>query len=130
MRAADEICVHSAVDLITASAWSQKASAVESARDLASSNGRNSNGIKGAAQHIQIPNTKDALRRGDHAGDAGSVGSRLRGRNQGYGIMSAEQTTVLQLIRSFVTYARSHPAELEGILVAVFKALQHAFPCR
>jgi hypothetical protein len=38
---------------------------------------------------------------------------------------------VLQLIRSFVTYARSHPAELEGnTAVAVFKALQRTFPCR
>jgi hypothetical protein len=42
-----------------------------------------------------------------------------------------EQTTVLQLIHSFVTYARSHPDELEGnTTVAVFKALQHAYPCR
>ena len=45
--------------------------------------------------------------------------------------LRASGLTVLQLIRSFVTYTRSHPAELEGnTAVAVFKALQHAFPCR
>jgi hypothetical protein len=35
-----------------------------------------------------------------------------------------EQTQVLELIRSFVTYSRAHPAELEGnAAVVVFKAL-------
>ena len=74
----------------TAAAWSQKADAVESARELASYCQKLERGTKGAAQHIQIPNTKEAAALlGIHASDAGSVSSRLRGRNQDYGLMSA-----------------------------------------
>jgi ABC-type uncharacterized transport system substrate-binding protein len=47
--------------LIAASACSQKASAVENARDLGSYCQKLERGTKGAAQHIQIPNTKEAL---------------------------------------------------------------------
>ena len=117
---------------IAAAAWSQKAGAVESARELASYCQKLERGTKGAAQHIQIPNTKEALlcwgymqAMQDLSVLAYEDGTRIMGS------CPPEQTTVLQLIRSFVIYARSHPAELEGnTAVAVFKALQHTFPCR
>jgi hypothetical protein len=47
--------------LIAAAACSQKASAVESAREPASYCQKLERGTKGAAQHVQIPNTKEAL---------------------------------------------------------------------
>jgi hypothetical protein len=38
-----------------------------------------------------------------------------------------EQTTTLQLIQSFVRYARAHRTELQGnAVVAVFRALREA----
>ena len=52
----------------------------------------------------------------------------------GHRIMGAcppEQTTTLQLIQSFVQYARAHRAELQGnAVVTVFRALREAYPCR
>jgi Rap1a immunity proteins len=51
----------------------------------------------------------------------------------GYRIMGAcppEQTTTLQLIRSFVRYARVHRSQLLGnAVVAAFRALRQAYPC-
>jgi hypothetical protein len=41
------------------------------------------------------------------------------------------QTTTLQLIRSFVRCVRAHRSELLGnAVVAVFRALRGAYPCR
>jgi hypothetical protein len=52
---------------------------------------------------------------------------------EGHRIMGAcppEQTTTLQLIQSFVRYARAHRTELQGnAVVAVFRALREAYPC-
>jgi hypothetical protein len=52
----------------------------------------------------------------------------------GHRIMGAcppEQTTTLQLIRSFIRYARAHRSELPGnAAVVVFRALRGAYPCR
>jgi hypothetical protein len=52
----------------------------------------------------------------------------------GHRIMGAcppEQTTTLQLIRSFVRYARAHRRELPAnAVVTVFRALREAYPCR
>jgi hypothetical protein len=49
---------------------------------------------------------------------------------EGHRIMGAcppEQTTTLQLIQSFVRYARAHRTELQGnAVVAVFRALREA----
>jgi len=47
------------------------------------------------------------------------------------GACPPEQTTTLQLIQSFVRYARAHRTELQGnAVVAVFRALRKAYPCR
>jgi hypothetical protein len=52
---------------------------------------------------------------------------------EGHRIMGAcppKQTTTLQLIQSFVRYARAHRTELQGnAVVAVFRALREAYPC-
>jgi hypothetical protein len=120
------------VVLMNTYVWSQNANAVESARDLASYCQKLDRGTKGAARHIQIPNTKEALlcwgymqAMQDLSVLAYEDGTRIMGS------CPPEQTTVLQLIRSFVTYARTHSEELEGnTAVAVFKALQDAYPCR
>jgi hypothetical protein len=52
----------------------------------------------------------------------------------GHRIMGAcppEETTTLQLVRSFVRYARAHHRELPGNpVVAVFRALREDYPCR
>jgi hypothetical protein len=52
---------------------------------------------------------------------------------KGHRIMGAcppEQTTTLQLIQSFVRYARAHRSELgDNAVVAVFRALREAYPC-
>ena len=52
----------------------------------------------------------------------------------GHRIMGAcppEQTTTLQLIESFVRYARAHRSELTGnAVIAVFRAMREAYPCR
>jgi hypothetical protein len=43
----------------------------------------------------------------------------------------ASYSTTLQLIQSFVRYARAHRTELQGnAAVAVFRALREAYPCR
>jgi Rap1a immunity proteins len=115
------------VVLMNTYVWSQNANAVESARDLASYCQKLDRGTKGAAQ-----NTKEALlcwgymqAMQDLSVLAYEDGTRIMGS------CPPEQTTVLQLIRSFVTYARTHSEELEGnTAVAVFKALQDAYPCR
>jgi hypothetical protein len=52
----------------------------------------------------------------------------------GHRIMGAcppEQTTTLQLIRSFVRYARAHRSELPtNAVVAVLRSLRRAYPWR
>jgi len=118
--------------LMAASTWSQKANAVETARALATYCEKLERGTKGAAPQIRIPNTKEAVlcwgymqAMQDLSVLAYEDGTRIMGS------CPPEQTTVLQLIHAFVTYARSHPDELEGnTALAVFKALQHAYPCR
>jgi hypothetical protein len=119
------------VVLIAASCCSEKAIAAENARNLAIYCAKLERGTKGAGKHIRIPNTKEALlcwgymlAIQDISVLARPDGSRI------IGSCPPEQTTVLELIRSFVTYSRSHPAELQdNAAVVVLKALQQAFPC-
>jgi Rap1a immunity proteins len=51
-------------------------------------------------------------------------------RNRIMGACPPEQTTTLQLIRSFIRYASAHRSELPGnAAVVVFRALREAYPC-
>src|SRR5262249_45135348 len=88
-------------------------------------------GSKGAGRHIYIPRTPEALTCWGYMQAMQDI-SVLADEN-GHRIMGAcppEQTTTLQLIRSFVRYARAHDSELLGnAVVAVFRALREAYPC-
>ena len=105
--------------------------ATESAQKLADHCQSVERSSRGAGDEIKIPFTKDALLCWGYmqAMQDASVlvdedGQRL------LGACPPEATTLLQLIRSFVSYARSNPAVLAGnSAVAVIGALQHDFPC-
>jgi hypothetical protein len=117
--------------LIAASAFSEKASAIESARSLAGYCQSLEKGTRGTGRHIRIPNTKEALLCWGYmkAIQDLSVLAEEDGRRL-IGSCPPEQITSLQLIRSFVAYARSRPGELkDNTAVVVIKALQEAFPC-
>jgi len=117
--------------LIAAFASSLKASASESARELASDCQSLERGKTGAGAHIKIPNTKQALQCWGYMRAMQDLS--VLADQDGHRIMGScppEQTTLLQLIHAFVTYARSHPGELQGnTAVVVLKALGEAFPC-
>jgi hypothetical protein len=50
--------------------------------------------------------------------------------NKILGTCPPERATTLDLIHSFVTYARSHPSQLQGnAALAVMRAFQETFPC-
>src|SRR5262249_48544458 len=111
-------------------AWSA-AVAVESARELAGYCQSLERGAKGAGRHIYIPSTWEALACWGYmrAMQELSVPADANGQR----ILrdcAPEQTTTLQLIRSFVRYARAHRSELPGnAVVLVFRALRGAYPC-
>jgi hypothetical protein len=117
--------------LVAASAFSKKASAIESARNLATYCQRLEKGTKGTGRHIRIPNTKEALLCWGYMQAIQDLS--VLTEEDGHRLMGScppEQITLLQLIHSFVTYARSHAGELKGnTAVVVIKALQEAFPC-
>jgi Ssp1 endopeptidase immunity protein Rap1a len=122
-----------ALTLLTATfAFSAQASDIDSARNLANYCRSLAKGTKGTGRHIRIPNTKQALLCWGYmqAVQQFSVlveedGHRL------IGSCPPEQVTLLQLIHSFLAYARSHPGALEGnTAAAVIEWLQATFPCR
>ena len=88
-------------------------------------------GAKGARRHVYILRTREALTCWGYMRAMQDL--LVLADENGHRIMGAcppEQTTTLQLIRSFVRYARAHPSELLGnAVVAVFRALGEAYPC-
>ena len=121
-------CIISGLTL--AFAWS--AAAIENADELAGYCQSLEPGAKGVGRHIYIPNTREALTCWGYMQAMQDL-SVLADEN-GQRIMGAcppEQTTTLQVIRSFVRYARAHRSQLPGnAVVAVFRALRQAYPCR
>jgi hypothetical protein len=111
-------------------AWS--AAAMENADELARYCQSLERGVKGVGRHIYIPSTQEALTCWGYMQAMQDL-SLLADEN-GHRIMGAcppEQTTTLQLIRSFVRYARAHRSALPGnAVVEVFRALREAYPCR
>src|SRR5207248_3764749 len=89
-------------------------------------------GAKGAGRHIYIPRTQEALTCWGYMQAMQDLS--VLADEEGHRIMGAcppEQTTTLQLIQSFVRYARAHRTELQGnAVLAVFRALREAHPCR
>jgi len=88
-------------------------------------------GVKGTGRHVYIPHTREALTcwgymqaMQDLSVLADQEGDRIMGA------CPPEKMTTLLLIQLFGRYARAHPGELQGsAAVAVFRALQKAYPC-
>ena len=116
--------------LLVLAAAPDKARAIDSARELVNSCQELEQGREGAGKDILIPNSREALLCWGYmqAMQDLSVLVDQRGRRI-IGSCPPEQTTSLQLVHSFLAYARSH--ELDGnAAAAVIKALQETFPCR
>jgi hypothetical protein len=120
------------IGLVAAVAFAWSAAAIENADELAGYCQSLERGAKGAGRHIYIPSTREALTCWGYMQAMQDL-SVLADEN-GRRIMGAcppEQTTTLQLIRSFVRYARAHRSELsDNAVVAVFRALRGTYPCR
>jgi hypothetical protein len=105
--------------------------AVENSRELVSYCEAAEKGVSGSGREVEIPATKEALlcwgymeAFQDLAALADQNGARL------LGACPPEQGTLLELVHSFVAYARAHRADLpDNSAVAVIKALQQAYPC-
>jgi len=105
--------------------------AIESARELASYCEAAEKGVTGNGREVEIPATKEALvcwgymeAFQDLSALADPGGARL------LGACLPEQGTLLDLVHSFVAYARAHRADLpDNTAVAVIKALQQTYPC-
>jgi len=119
------------VGSVVACSFPNKATAIEDARDLASSCHSLEKGAKGRGRQIQIPNTKAALLCWGYMQAMQDVSVLIdeNGRRL-IGSCPPERITLLRLIRSFSAYARSHSEKFQGnAAVAVIKAFQEAFPC-
>src|SRR5215471_10435821 len=112
-------------------AWST-AAAVENTRELAGYCQSLERGAKDAGRHIYIPRTREALTCWGYMQAMQDLS--VLADEEGHRIMGAcppERATTLQLIQSFVRYTRAHRTELQGnAVVAVFRALREAYPCR
>ena len=110
-------------------AWS--AAAVENAHELAGYCQSLERGAKGAGREIYIPRTREALICWGYMQAMQDIS--VLSDEEGHRIMGAcppEQTSTLQLIQSFVRYARAHRSELpDNAVIAVFRAFREAYPC-
>ena len=120
------------IGLVATVAFAWSAAAIEKGDELAAYCQSLERGTKSAGRHIYIPSTREALTCWGYMQAMQDL-SVLADEN-GHRIMEAcppEETTTLQLIRSFVRYARAHRSELpSNAVVAVFRALREAYPCR
>jgi Rap1a immunity proteins len=120
------------IGLVATVAFAWSAAAVENANELAGYCQSLERGAESAGRHIYIPHTREALTCWGYMQAMQDLS--VLADEEGHQIMGAcppEQTTTLQLIQSFVRYARAHRGELQGnAVVAVFRALREAYPCR
>jgi hypothetical protein len=110
---------------------SRQAKAFETARELAAQCQSVTSAAKQRGRDILIPGTKGALQCWGYmqAMQDLSVLSDQSGKRL-IGACPSEQTTLLQLTRAFVGYARRHRDDLDNdAVLTVIKALQEAFPC-
>jgi hypothetical protein len=118
--------------LIALSTSGAQARSIENARELASACQNLEKGTRGSGSNIQIPNTQAALLCWGymHAMQDLSVLADEEG-HRFMGACPPADTTLLQLIQAFNTYAKSHSGDLKGnATLAVMKALQLAYPCK
>ena len=120
------------IGLIATLAFAWSAAAVENAHELAAYCQSLERDDKGDGRHIYIPRTREALTCWGYMQAMQDLS--VLADEDGHRIMGAcppEQITTLQLIQSFVRYARAHRTELQGnAVVVVFRALREAYPCR
>jgi len=120
------------IGLVATVAFAWSAAAVENAHELAGYCQSLERGAKGDGRHLYIPHTREALTCWGYMQAMQDLS--VLADEEGHRIMGAcppEQTMTLQLIHSFVRYARAHGGELQGnAVVAVFRALREAYPCR
>jgi hypothetical protein len=120
------------IGLVATVAFVWSAAAVENAHELAGYCQSLERGAKGAGRHIYIARTREALTCWGYMQAMQDLS--VLSDEDGHRIMGAcppEQMTTLQLIQSFVRYARAHRSKLQGnAVVAVFRALRDAYPCR
>jgi hypothetical protein len=120
------------VALISASnLWTQTAGATERAPDMVHYCQNLERNTKGRGEHLRIPNTKEALLCWGYMEAMQDVSVLVT--PEGHRLIGAcppEQTTLLQLIRIFVSHERSNPSDQQGnTAAAVIKAFQDSFPC-
>ncbi len=109
-----------------------RAQAFDSAGELAQACRSLDAGKSGRGRQIAIPSSKDALMCWGYMGAMQDMsvlvdenGARL------IGSCPPEETTLLQLIQTFVGYARGHSNELQDKpAVVVIRALHRAYPCQ
>ena len=120
------------IGLLAIMSFGWSAAAVENAHELAAYCQSLERGAKGSGRHVYIPRTREALTCWGYM--QGMQDLSVLANENGRRIMGAyppEQMTTLQLIRLFVRYASTHRSELPGnAVVAVFRALGEAYPCR
>src|SRR5262249_43992049 len=111
-------------------AWST-GGAVENARELAGYCQSLERGAKGAGRRIYIPRTREALNWWGYMQAMQDLSVLVdEGEHRIMGACPPEQTTTLQLIQSFVRYAREHRTELQGnAVVAVVLGAGGGQPC-
>src|SRR5437762_13371070 len=102
----------------------QEACAIESARDLANYCESLQRSTKGRGQYVRIPGTKEALQCWGYMQAMQNMSVLVdESGDRVMGSCPPEETTLLQLIRAFVIYARSHPQQLKGnAAIAVIKS--------
>jgi hypothetical protein len=108
-----------------------KARAIDNARELMASCQELERGREGDGKDILIPNNRDALMCWGYMQAMQDLSVLVDQHGlRVIGSCPPEETTTLQLIHSFLAYARAHAGELDGNAVAVIiKALQVSFPC-
>jgi hypothetical protein len=118
--------------LIASCVMAPSARAFDSARDLAEACRSLEAGKSGSGRQISIPSNKDALLCWGYM-EAMQDMSVLVDENGGrlIGSCPPEDTTLLQLVQTFVRYARGHSGELQDKpSVVVIRALHGAYPCQ
>jgi len=109
----------------------EHAQAASRARDLLNDCQSLERGKRGTEQYIQIPKTRKALLCWGYMQAMQDLSVWIdENGNRIMGSCPPERTTLLDLIHSFVKYARSHRRQLpSNAALAVTRAFQQAFPC-
>jgi hypothetical protein len=120
-----------AAAFIVAFASSQKAVAVESARELANKCQKIGKNHSDKRRRVYIPNTRGSLQCWGYMQAIQNLVVLVdQDGNRILGVCAPEETTLLDLINSFLAYTRKYPGELKENTAAVaIKAMQEAYPC-